>query len=356
MIIITSPSLDPLKNVSGISSVTRLIIENNASRQYSHFQIGKTDDENSAVRRVVRLLGTYFKWINTLCKRDIDLLHYNFPLSNFSILRDSVFIHTAFLFRKKLVIHMHGGVYLTQKNPPLLLNWILKKILKKDVPIVVLSEREKECLSQRYDCKNIRVLPNCVAEVDGVKDNRQDRSVLNILFLGRIAKDKGIQYILESAKQLVETGYDFKLHFAGEEEFKDEFIPVLKRELGRNFYYHGIVSGESKDSLLREMDIFLLPSFYEGLPMALLETMSYGIIPVVTNVGSIGSVINDGENGLFIKDHDTQSIFKVIEGLITDSSKRGELSEKAIQTIRDKFNAKHYIDQLNDIYDELLNK
>lgn len=358
MIIITAPSLDPLKNVSGISSVTQLIIENNPTQEYIHFQIGKTDREKSAIKRAFRLLGMVYSWIKLLRNSKGTIIHYNFPLSNFSILRDSLLINIASAFRKKMVIHIHGGVYMTQKEPPFIFDRILKKTLSRNYPIIVLSQKEKEVLYKRYNCSQILVLPNCVNTEKPIQPSlgSASRTQLDILFLGRISKDKGIDHILESMLMLQDKGHIFKLHFAGEEENKDEFIPLFKERLGDNFIYHGIVSGKSKDTLLRNTNVLLLPSFYEGLPMSLLEAMSYGLVPVVTNVGSIGTVVFDGKNGLLIKDHDTQSIVDAILLLKTTPLLRQRLSENARKTIHDNFNVRDYIGQLNAIYSKISEK
>lgn len=355
MIIITAPSLDPLENVSGISSVAQLIIDNNLSQKYIHFQIGKTDGEKSVIKRAFRLLEMVYSWIRLISNKKDIIIHYNFPLSNFSIIRDSFLINIAVAFRKKMVVHIHGGLYLTKEEPPFIFNWILKYTLSRDFPIIVLSEKEKDVLQRRYNCNRIIVLPNCVKLENNSRPKISSDSIhqLDILFLGRISKDKGIDYILKSMLMLREKGYAFKLHFAGEEESKGEFIPLLKSQLGECFVYHGIVSGKSKGDLLRGMDVFLLPSFYEGLPMSLLESMSYSIVPVVTNVGSIGTVVKDRVNGLLIKDHDSQSIVDSIILLIENRNLRTRLSKNALQTIQDHFDIGNYVRQLNTIYQQI---
>lgn len=84
--------------------------------------------------------------------------------------------------------------------------------------------------------------------------------------------------------------------------------------------------------------------------MSLIETMSFGMVPVVTNVGSISSVVTSGENGLFVKVKDTDSIMSVIKTLCTDISLVEDLSVKAQQTILSLFRDKDYVDKLNILY------
>jgi len=113
------------------------------------------------------------------------------------------------------------------------------------------------------------------------------------------------------------------------------------------------MNGQAKTDLLRKCDVFLLPSFYEGLPISMLECMSFGIVPVVTNVGSISSCVADGVNGLIIGQKDTDAIIDAVKLLSRDRELLENLSSKARETIMKKFSPDQYIANLNRIYDEV---
>ena len=87
--------------------------------------------------------------------------------------------------------------------------------------------------------------------------------------------------------------------------------------------------------------------------MSLLETMSYGITPIVTPVGSIPQVVKDGENGVFIKDHDSDSIVTAVKQVDANRAQLRKLGEKARKTIFKQFSPKKYVKELNDIYADL---
>ena len=95
-----------------------------------------------------------------------------------------------------------------------------------------------------------------------------------------------------------------------------------------------------------------MPTYFEGLPMSLLECMSYGIVPVITPVGSIPEVVVDGNNGMFIKVKDTDSIVEAIRKINSDRNLLNRLSVNARNTIFSKFSTLQYISQLNHIYQE----
>ena len=93
-----------------------------------------------------------------------------------------------------------------------------------------------------------------------------------------------------------------------------------------------------------------MPSFYEGLPMSLLETMSFGQVPIVTPVGSIPTVVTNNVNGIFVNIKNTQDIVDAIKELSTNREKYSALSIKSQKTIFEKFDDGKYITLLNKLY------
>lgn len=389
-IIITAPSLDPTQNVSGVSTVVQFIIDNNKEREYQHFQIGKTDKESGGVlQRLLRIWKCYGEWRLTLTGTDKEdnqdnkdnlkskqredrktIIHYSFPLSAPSIMRDPWFMHYALKRGYKMVVHVHGGLFLTAPRIPFLLERILKWVFSWNVPFIVLSEGEKEILQTRFGAKRVEVLPNCPSvplltpsiessrehELSSRRLLREARlepakhPSLTLGYLGRIEPNKGMTELLEALKICKAEGRKFKVRFAGKEQTEGEYLPKFEEALGEDFEYCGLVSGESKREFLDSLDVFVMPTYFEGLPMSLLETMSYGAVPVVTQVGSIPTVVKDGENGLFVKVKDVDSICEALKKLDDDRSLLIKMSDEARKTIQENFSATKYVERLNEIY------
>ena len=146
------------------------------------------------------------------------------------------------------------------------------------------------------------------------------------------------------------NGKNFLLKIAGKEEVQGQYLPLFAEKLEEQFEYAGVVSGESKTEFLKSLDVFVLPSFFEGLPMSLIECMSFGVVPVTTPVGSIGEIIREEENGLFIKVKDYDSIFHQIDRLSNDRDLLEQLSIKARKYIFSHFSTDMYINRLNKTY------
>lgn len=352
-IIIVSPSLDPTKNVSGLSAVTRFVIENNPHQDYVHFELGRKDGEKGGIYRVSSIIRKYKDWKCLLKTYPDAIVHYNFPLEKPSIIRDTPFMNAALKNGNKMVIHIHGGVYLTSESIPFPFRQILKHVFSWQVPFITLSEKEAGILRNKFSANHVVSLPNCIDLKDAKTFDRKCKDIsspLTLGYLGRIAKTKGMDYLLQACCILKERHIPFCLKIAGAEEVEGQYLPQFSNQLGNQFAYAGIVSGESKNAFLQSLDVLTMPTFFEGLPMSLLECMSYGAVPVITPVGSIPTVVTEGQNGLFIKVKDTQSIVDAITYLHTHRDKLEQMGKSSRNYIYEHFDSDCYIDKLNNIY------
>ena len=349
-VLIVAPSLDLEKNVSGVSAVTNFIIAHNKECEYEHFLQGRSDEESGVWKRVSRIWRNYRHWKEVINVNDNDkIIHYNFPLDAPSIIRDFFFLRVAYRMRKRMVIHIHGGLYLYKEQKPYIIRRFLNKVFSWECPFIVLSDKEKVQIQKLYHTKNVSILPNCVDLIEAEKYKKAIApNCLEILYLGRIEPNKGMDYLYEAMKEL--KGENARLHFAGIEQGANNYIGKFKDLLGNQFVYEGVVSGKQKTELLKRSHVFVLPSLYEGLPMSLLECMSYGLVPVTTNVGSIGEYVENGTNGLLLKVKDSHSIIEALTLLLNDSALVLQLSEAARHTIFSRFNSTEYIEKLNTIY------
>ena len=352
-IIITAPSLDPAQNVSGVSSVTKFIIDNNPACRYHHFEIGKKDAESGGLQRIIRLIKCFSSWKKMLREKPDAIVHYNFPIDTKSLFRDSFFIREACRQNRRMIIHVHGGALLTAKKIPYVQKKLLKRFFSLDIPFIVLSENERETVMKKFGAQKVEVLPNCVDLTDAQQQKRsikREDEPLTLGYLGRIEPNKGMTELLFACQQLKKEKVPYKLEMAGKEEHGDDYLKAFDRELRGDFRYDGVVAGKEKADFFRRTDIFVMPTYFEGLPMSLLECMSYGIVPVVTPVGSIPTVVEDGKNGLLIKKKSTDAIVKAIKQLNEDRSLLYTLGQKARETIFNNFSTERYIKHLNAIY------
>ena len=121
----------------------------------------------------------------------------------------------------------------------------------------------------------------------------------------------------------------------------------IPQKVSNNFIFHGLVVGENKNKILKNSDIFLLPSDFEGLPISLLESMGLGVIPIVTPVGSIPEVVNNN-NGILI--NNAEDISNAIELLFKDNNLANKLSNNAYLQIKNNFSVSNLKDKIRETY------
>jgi glycosyltransferase involved in cell wall biosynthesis len=350
-IIITSPSLDTDQNVSGISSVARFIIESNKGNNYFHFQLGKKDDEGRGFVWILRLMKTYFKWANWILSKKNALIHFNLAVDKFGLLRDSPLIFFARLAGKRVIIHLHGGEFLLNKQWPLWMKLLLRLHFTSGAPIVVLSEIEKELIESRFNPRSLFVLPNCIDLSGSALFQRgREEPGLRILFMGRICSKKGIYFIYEALRELKESGISFHFIMAGKGPEDVQYVKTFQALLGDKFIFKGVVSGDEKTDVLKQCNVFVLPSFFEGMPIALLEAMSFGLVPVTTDVGSIKYLVKNGKNGFIVKKKSSAEIFTVLKELAVDPLRLTEMGKSAKTSIFQQYDPQAYLEKLNEIY------
>jgi glycosyltransferase involved in cell wall biosynthesis len=349
-ILITAPSLNENENVSGISTMVRTIIHNNkSSNNFIHYRVGKRDGEGKGIKWAFGQVTLIPHLVSTIIRKKINLVYLNTDLTRASVVRDYFLFSAAkYLLRKKVLLHIHGGHFLMEppaSGSPFL--FIIKTMLKSADLCIVLSEIEQQSIKNNYGVSGV-ALPNAI-EVENIKNEVKDfENKLRIIFLGRVVASKGIYLIAEALIELKPYFNDFDFHIYGSGPELDTLLKKLETVEGLKYTYHGIVKGSKKWEALDQAHVFLLPSLYgEGLPIAMLEAMGRGCIPVVSDDASISSVVMTGDNGYIVKKGDYSDLAEKIQRLLQNRNLMPEMSVKARSTIRHKYDIDSYLNRLN---------
>ncbi len=348
-ILITAPSLDEKQNVSGISSVVRQIVERGAD-EFVHFQAGRQDGEKIGISWVFKQIVAFPRFFQTIRREKIDIVHINTALNPLSILRDFSLVLATRFTKRPILLHVHGGKFLSQEFENRILSRIAESMLRKSNEVLVLSDLEKQTIKKRWHGLNVGVLENAVEIVD-IPNRVKNVDEKTIIFLGRFHESKGLNEIIETTQNMVDKGFSFCFKCFGAGDLREFFVGEMTMILGENFRYGGIISGSEKMKELASSDIFLLPSRYgEGLPMAMLEAMSVGCVVVVSEMASIGAVIRDGENGFLIEPRNVSQLVEKLTILLEDKADLKKIGENAIATVQEKFGLENYLKKLRKIY------
>lgn len=288
--------------------------------------------------------------------RKISVIHIH-GASNGSFWRKRHIINLSKFFRKKIVYHIHGGGFKDFYYSSINKNRILKTLSKCDV-IVALSERWKDYFISELFCKNVIIINNIISEPHFEKPNRlNNENIVKYLYLGHIYKAKGIFDLVEvffENKEIYEGKVE--LHIGGGMFEVDKLVNYISiHNLNSIIKFHGWVKGEEKISLLNDCDVYILPSYAEGLPISILEAMSYSMPIISTLVGGIPEIVEPMENGILITPGDKQQLREGIDFFLSDQSIIESMGNKSKIRSMD-FLPETVVKQLLSLYTTLLNK
>lgn len=350
-ILITAPSLVEKENISGISTLVRQIIEK-SNFNFLHFAVGRKDSEKVNFFWMLKQFSLPLRFSRQISANKIDIVHINTAFATLSIVRDFVLVSLAKFFGYAVLLHIHGGRFLTEKFESRILKYLAGEMLHIADKVLVMSEYEKQILLGYWKNLNIEILANAV-DVDEIFEADKKSNLKTIIFFGRIHESKGLKEIIESCRILEAEGFNFQFKCYGTGIRKEFFIKEMKEVLGKKFSYEGIVSGDAKREALVKADIFLLPSYFEGLPVSMLEAMAAKCVIITSDVGSIKNVIEDGKNGFLIEPHNIRQIVQQLKNLLPEDQDLTDVKNNARKTIVENFSMRDYVVKLEKIYGEI---
>lgn len=314
---------------------------------YPNFKFIANSGEGSKLRKLWIAIGSLLLLIwKCLTDRDIKIVHIHTASYN-SFRRSAWFVHIAKLMRRKVILHIHGGgfkdYYATDKE------WV-SKILNKADGLIVLSEFWKEFFKTIVPSSRITVVENII-DYPQKREMKKDGK-LHLLFLGLIADAKGIFDLLDV---LTQHKSEFEgrvvLHVGGNGEV-DRFNQfVAEHNLGGLVSYEGWVSGDKKVDLLNLCDVYVLPSYAEGVPISILEAMSYDMAIVASNVGGIPELVNE-TNGIMFNPGDKDAICASLKLLLDTPEKLDDLKRNTSKGVEVHY-ALNIKQKLNLVYKKI---
>lgn len=259
-------------------------------------------------------------------------------------------------------IHTDHGRQFPDKRRYMFAEWVFSHFADQ---LVAVSESLKDDISRYEGIRpdKIMVIPN---GIDGSKynikiDKNKKRRELdidnkyNIIlgFVGRLSPEKGLIYLIKATKVIAEEFPNILLLIVGEGELLEE----LNREtitlgIERNVRFLGPRSDINE--ILGILDIFVLPSLREGLPLVLLEAAASSLPIVATDVGGNNQVVKHGINGLLVKHGDAAPLYNALKQLIHNNKMRQDFGRKSYNLFINNFTIEKMIKEYENIYQSCL--
>lgn len=307
--------------------------------------------DGSIIRKIFIAIKGYFQFYR--CLNSCDIVHIHMA-AQASFTRKSIFVKLAHKAGKKIIIHSHAAdfdeFFFCQSNEAKQRQ--IQRIFSKADQVIVLSKEWAEFFSNNVcDSNKIIILHNGVILPEYVKKNYSDH---NVLFLGRLGKRKGTYDLLKVIPDVLKKIPDVMFYFGGDGDIEQCSKIAVKEGFSEHIKFLGWVRGDEKNSYLDKCSIFVLPSYHEGMPMSVLEAMSYGLATISTNAGGIPQIIDNGVDGIRIDAGDINALAKNIESLLLNQEYKTKIAIRGSEKIKSVFNAKSNIIDLCKIYREII--
>ena len=303
-------------------------------------------DKNQQVAKIKEYKGVKVKRVLTIDKKGLAAVTSSFFATLKILFSRAKVVHyhaegpcywmwiIKFFSRKRIVATIHGLDWQRSKWGGFATKFIKKgekRAVKHADEIIVLSQNVKDYFKKEYNRETI-FIPDSY-----------------ILYLGRMVPEKGIHYLIEAFNN-VKT--DKKLVIAGGASDTDEYYAELKEKAkdNKNIIFTGFVQGKELDELFSNAYIYCLPSDLEGMPLSLLEAMSYGNCCLTSDIDECASVLED--KGVTFKKSDVNDLKEKLQSLLEDESKVNKYKGEAQEYILNKYNWDDVVEETLKLYFE----
>ena len=217
--------------------------------------------------------------------------------------------------------------------------------------IGMLSKKSINILNNNLTEKNIAYLPSSVnTDAINISENSLITKNIRIIFMGGYHPiRKGLKDIVSMAPSIIEHNSNIKFFFSGSQTVKGMTNSLIKK-YPTNFSFIGWIPEDSKFSLLKSMDIFILPSYNEGLPYAIVEAMACGLVILAYDVGGISEIIKEGHNGFITPIGDKTSFKKNLINISNNRKKVKEISINNFEKAETELSLNTVLNKIDKIY------
>jgi glycosyltransferase involved in cell wall biosynthesis len=321
----------------GVATVARWLLTNQETigARYITFDLTRPTDELggrlsvASLTHQIRQLWRFLPW----ARSSPQIVHYAIAPSPIGLTRDFLYLLILASYRRKVIVHIHTVTPERAWWPP-----VMRMVSRLAAEIVTLGKPGH----RQLDIVGIssRVVPNAYPlspELVGAYRCPDGDKPFQLLFVGAVGVDKGCFELVDALAAVRDAGIECRVDFVGSPAFKGERERLQARAsalgLGSAIRFLGPRGPEELPALYAQSHAFCLPSHVEGLPLALIEAMAYGLPAVATPVGCVEDLVIHGQTGLLARVGDSTSLFEQLSRLIQDSDLRREMAQNGTRHV-----------------------
>lgn len=332
------------------------------AQEFNIYYLSPPDRLNiKKITRPIYSLIMFIRLLGMVRKNNIRILHLFTPCNRLALYEKLLLGIISKKIGIKVILNFRDSIEINYKvYSKFEWRFIIYILNKFDIVLSQYQNQNLFLLNEGVKKNKLEFIYNGISLNELKKFSCEDRSYVDILFIGEIGKRKGVDLILKAVNNLLNEDKEtqkFKVSIYGF-EFKKGFKNdcnkfIAKNNLERYIELYPPITGNDKYHRLSQSDIFLLPSNSEGFPNGVLEAMLYGKAIITSNVGALEEVIDDGIHGLKILPGDVESLSNNLKLLINDEAMRNYLGNNARMLIDEKFKLADIHEHYSNLYQKL---
>jgi glycosyltransferase involved in cell wall biosynthesis len=318
---------------------------------------GKTTPEGrSPLRGVAAQVGLLGRIVGHILRHRPQLVHIH-TCSGFTFWRDSLHLLAARAMARRVVWHVHGARFDEfLGSHGLIRRRLAGAALRSAAAVIVLGQDWVARLEPFAPGATWRIVAN------GVPMLRDDVSPSDGTFvalsLANLEPRKGLRDLISASALAARNGFAGEVLLAGRETEPGQKDDLLKHIAANGcdgrVRLLGVITGPNKETAFKRASCFVLPSYAEGLPMAMLEAMAHGMPVIATRVGAIPEVVTDGVEGFLIEPGDVAALADRMVQMERDPSLRHRMGQAARKRVEQGYSIETMVERLMAVYKEVL--
>jgi len=302
---------------------------------------------------------TLFKFAKIIWSTNVDIVHIA-SAQGASYFKHSLLLLISKAMGKKVILAPHCSLTAFLPKESTLIRRFIINSLNRCNGLLVLSS-EWLVLSRELSHTAVRLLPNAINLSPLLKIDRpriDGKRSVRFLYLGHMGRMKGTFDLIEAAWMLSKRGCDFVFDLYGEElregDIQNLVDLVNAYGIDRMVHIHPPVFDQQKIRVIRDADVYVLPSYTEGMPISIIEAMAAGLPVIATNVGGIPDLIHDRENGLLVSPGEPHMLANLMDMLISKPYLCRRMGRIGRKLAAEQHDVNEYAGKLVSFYEEVL--
>ncbi len=304
--------------------------------------------DGNIVMKIIYAGIRYIKFLIIYSKYDLFHLHVS---GHGSTLRKMKYFNKLKKKNKKIILHIHDGGYIEYyKGTSSKSKKKIYRFLNEADKVILLSESWKKEFEKEFHLKNGVVVHNGI-EVEafskGISNIQENKNYF--VFIGRLGKGKGTYELINAVEIVVKSNPNIMIYLAGDGDL-DTFQRIIREKgLDKNIEILGWINFEEKISLFSKVSTLILPTYYEGLPMSILEGMAAGKAVISTTADSIPEVIGE-ENGILITPVNEEELAEAIIRCSNNVNMLENMSHENLKRVERFFTVEKMNENIGKLY------